>query len=87
MQKRGGAKVPFMRSAENANDTATTVQALLEVVQEYEKQGKTFETLLLHLPHSTICYSTAPAAGMCAYDGIGRFSHAGNCIRIPRSAQ
>ena len=48
--KAWGAKVPFMRSAENANDTATTVQALLEVVQEYEKQGKTFETLCCIYP-------------------------------------
>ena len=38
-----GAKVPFMRSADNSNDFATTNDVLCEVVNEYkEKQGKIF---------------------------------------------
>lgn len=35
--KSYGAKVPFLRSAENANDYASTVDVLLEVLQSYEK--------------------------------------------------
>lgn len=48
-----GASVPFMRSAETANDYATTVDVLLEVIREYEKQNKTFDFLCC-------LYSTAP---------------------------
>lgn len=48
-----GAKVPFMRSAETANDYATTVDVLLEVVREYEKRGHYFDYLCC-------LYSTAP---------------------------
>jgi pseudaminic acid cytidylyltransferase len=38
-----GASVPFMRSAENADDFATTTDALLEVIADYERLGKTFD--------------------------------------------
>lgn len=39
-----GAKVPFMRSADNSNDFATTNDVLCEVVNDYkEKQGKVFD--------------------------------------------
>lgn len=37
-----GAKVPFMRSAKNSDDTATTKAVLLEVLEEYQKRGATF---------------------------------------------
>lgn len=38
-----GAKVPFMRSAENANDFATTADVLLEVIASYQKLEQTFD--------------------------------------------
>ena len=38
-----GASVPFLRSAETANDHATTAQVLTEVLQEYAARGMTFE--------------------------------------------
>ncbi|MCM1025725.1 MAG: pseudaminic acid cytidylyltransferase [Roseburia sp.] len=38
-----GAKVPFYRSAETANDFATTSDVLLEVIGEYEKRGEHFD--------------------------------------------
>lgn len=38
-----GAEVPFYRSAETANDYATTNDVLLEVLEEYEKRGMEFE--------------------------------------------
>ncbi len=34
-----GACVPFMRSAETANDFATTADVLLEVIDQYQKKG------------------------------------------------
>lgn len=51
--KQNGASVPFLRSAETANDYATTVDVLLEVVDTYRKQGKEFDNVCC-------LYSTAP---------------------------
>ena len=48
-----GASVPFMRSAEAANDFATTADVIREVVEEYEKRGKIFE-------YFCCIYPTAP---------------------------
>ena len=43
--KKYGASVPFFRSAETANDYATTEAVLKEVLAEYEKRGKTFDIM------------------------------------------
>lgn len=51
--KSYGAKVPFMRSAENADDFATTADVIVEVLEEYEKLGQTFE-------YAICIYPTAP---------------------------
>lgn len=48
-----GAKVPFMRSAATANDYATTEDVLIEVLDEYKKQGREFDNICC-------LYSTAP---------------------------
>lgn len=48
-----GAKVPFMRSAETANDFATTNDVLLEVLAMYNELGQVFD-------HMCCLYSTAP---------------------------
>lgn len=45
-----GAKVPFMRSEKTANDYATTHDVLTEVLSEYEKRGKTFDSLCCIYP-------------------------------------
>jgi pseudaminic acid cytidylyltransferase len=37
--RRFGAKVPFLRSAKNADDFATTADVLLEVLETYQHQG------------------------------------------------
>lgn len=50
---KAGAQVPFFRSAEAADDYATTAEVILEVLQEYEKQGKRFNT-------ACCLYPTAP---------------------------
>ena len=48
-----GASVPFLRTAETANDYASTIDVLLEVLDGYEKRSLTF--------HSLCClYPTAP---------------------------
>ncbi|SCY25423.1 pseudaminic acid cytidylyltransferase [Butyrivibrio sp. INlla14] len=48
-----GAVVPFMRSEANSNDVSTTADVLEEVISEYEKIGKDFDTL-------ACIYPTAP---------------------------
>ena len=48
-----GAKVPFARSEKNANDFATTVDVLVEVLESYKALNQTFET-------ACCIYPTAP---------------------------
>jgi len=45
-----GAKVPFMRSQENANDYATLSDVVEEVKKKYNQQGKSFENICCILP-------------------------------------
>lgn len=51
--RKCGAKVPFMRSGETANDYATTADVLMEVLGEYKKKGTAFD-------YACCLYSTAP---------------------------
>lgn len=48
--KKWGAKVPFMRSQENANDYATTVDVVQEVIDHYNQEGKQIENLCCLYP-------------------------------------
>lgn len=48
--RKYGAEVPFMRSERTASDNATTFDALDEVIKEYKKLGKEFETLCCIYP-------------------------------------
>lgn len=48
-----GAKVPFMRSAKNSDDYATTRDVLCEVISQYKTIGKNFE-------YVCCIYPTAP---------------------------
>ena len=43
--RKYGAKVPFMRSAENADDFSTTVDVLLEVLEEYRELGEIYNNI------------------------------------------
>lgn len=45
-----GAEVPFMRSAKNTSDFATTFDVIDEVISEYKKQNKYFDTLCCIYP-------------------------------------
>lgn len=51
--KAAGAKIPFMRSEATSNDYATTDDVLMEVLEEYEKWGQTFD-------YMACIYPTAP---------------------------
>lgn len=52
-----GAKVPFMRSAETANDYATLADVLHEVLNKYEEQGKVFDNMCCILATSPMLQS------------------------------
>lgn len=43
--RRCGAAVPFMRSARTASDIATTREVVLEVIDEYARHGRKFDSL------------------------------------------
>lgn len=51
--KQYGASVPFLRSAETADDHATIIEVLLEVMERYSKAGQEFS-------HVCCIYPTAP---------------------------
>ena len=51
--KQYGAKVPFMRSAETANDFASTADVLKEVLAKYQELGQEFDNFCCF-------YATAP---------------------------
>ncbi len=51
--RKAGAKVPFLRSGETANDFANTTDVMLEVLKTYKEQGQTFT-------HACCIYPTAP---------------------------
>ena len=48
--KEYGAEVPFMRSADNANDFATTKDVVREVLESYQKNGQEFDQLCCIYP-------------------------------------
>ena len=48
-----GAEVPFLRSAATSGDHATTADVLIEVLDEYDQRGRSFE-------HACCIYPTAP---------------------------
>lgn len=53
ISKKWGAKVPFYRSIENANDFATTNDVILEVILQYKSLGNNFD-------NACCIYPTAP---------------------------
>lgn len=50
LAKKAGATVPFLRSEETSNDYASTDEVIMEVLKDYEKQGKTFDSFCCIYP-------------------------------------
>jgi len=48
--KKYGAKVPFLRTPETANDHAGLADVILEVLEQYLQAGRTFEAVCCILP-------------------------------------
>ncbi len=53
ISRKYGASVPFLRSEKTANDFATTVDVIEEVIEEYQKRGSEFDLF-------ACIYPTAP---------------------------
>ena len=50
ISKQYGAKVPFLRSAENSDDKKNSSDAVMEVIEEYKKNGRTYDSLAMVYP-------------------------------------
>jgi N-acylneuraminate cytidylyltransferase len=53
ISKQHGAKVPFLRTESTSNDSATTAEALIEVLNMYKESGQEFD-------YACCLYPTAP---------------------------
>ena len=49
-----GAQVPFLRSPEMSNDTASSWDVVIEVLEKYREQGQYFDTVCLLQPTSPL---------------------------------
>lgn len=71
-----GAEVPFFRSIKNSDDYATTVDVLLEVLNELESSKQSFETLCC-------LYPTAPfVTGAILKDSYGKLKEYSSLVPI-----
>lgn len=64
-----GASVPFMRSPENGGDHATTYDVLAEVVEQYGKRGREFDTLCCIYPTAPFVTAEKLRAASAMLDG------------------
>ncbi|MEI6713237.1 MAG: pseudaminic acid cytidylyltransferase [Verrucomicrobiota bacterium] len=58
-----GATIPFMRSADNSNDQAITLNVLKEVIGEYQKQQRVFEQLCCIYPTAVLSRAESLISG------------------------
>jgi CMP-N,N'-diacetyllegionaminic acid synthase len=58
-----GASVPFLRGKELSSDTASSWDVVKDILQQYEKQGKVFDTITLLQPTSPLRLSSDIVAG------------------------
>lgn len=52
--RKYGAQAPFLRSWQNSNDTASSWDVVLEVLEKYEHRGRVFDTVMLLQPTSPL---------------------------------
>ena len=50
ISKKYGAKIPFMRSIDNSNDFASTIEVIIEVIEKYESLGYSFDKVCCIYP-------------------------------------
>ena len=66
-----GATVPFMRSPENAADTASTAAVLLEVLERYRRSGKDYARLCCAYPTGVFLTPELLRRGFSILDASG----------------
>lgn len=54
LSERYGASVPFLRSEKNSNDTSSSLNVVFEVLEKYEKMGKSFDNIIMLQPTSPL---------------------------------
>jgi N-acylneuraminate cytidylyltransferase len=59
-----GASVPFMRSDKNADDFATTADVVREVMDEYNKLGRSFDNICCIYPTAPFMVSDRLKEGL-----------------------
>ena len=59
-----GAEVPFFRSEKTSGDFATTNDVLMEVIDEYEKRGQSFDVLCCIYPTAPFISASKLKAGL-----------------------
>lgn len=80
LAKKYGASVPFMRSETTSNDFATTADVITEVLENYKKIGKQFETFACIYPTAPfitaekLCEAIKLLGGADAVISVVRFS-------------
>lgn len=62
--KKAGAKIPFMRSPQTSNDYATTADVILEVLDSYERIGKSYQEVCCIYPTAPFVTSNAIKTAM-----------------------
>lgn len=62
--KQNGASVPFLRSAETANDFAGIAEVLLEVIAGYQAMGRRFDTVCCLFPTAPLILDSDLRAGL-----------------------
>ena len=64
-----GADEPFLRSAETSSDTASSEDAIREVLRRYEEIGQHFDAFMLLQPTSPPAYRRRYSGGLRRYGG------------------
>ncbi len=66
-----GAKVPFFRSEKTSNDYASTADVLLEVLDEYNKRGREFDSFVCIYPTAPFITGERLKDAFKAFNGSG----------------
>lgn len=71
ISKQYGASVPFFRSVENSDDYKNSSDAVMEVIEEYKKLGKFFDSLAMIYPTAPFMTAEKLVCGMKVFTESG----------------
>lgn len=84
--RAAGAEVPFLRSAETADDHATLLDVLSEVVEAYGRMGQSFDAVCCILPTAVLMTAGRLREG-CAMFATGQYDSVFPVVRFPAPIQ